>query len=85
MHKLNSRVRKLEAAHTGEPFVLMLFDDFNVEGFNRQMEACNFSKRQHGKIALFDSVKQHCLGLLKYDPNNISLLEEQLNEIQLIK
>jgi len=83
MHRLNNRVKKLEVGVTGEPFVIMLFDNFNMNSFFKQMDACGITKNRPGKVALFDGHKQHFLDTIDYDPMNKSDFERQLTEHQL--
>jgi len=80
MHRLNNRLKKLEADITGEPFTVPVFPPFTLENMYRMMDSWGINRNRTGQIALITN-SDGAKGILEYNPKMLDLVKEKLDMV----
>jgi len=80
MHRLDSRLKKLEIVITGEPFYVLIFPPFTLDEIHNVMDNWGISRNRAGHVALI-TMGDGAKGTLEFDPKKLDLVEKQLEII----
>lgn len=76
---LLTRLINLEKVTVGEPWTLLIIDEFNLDYIYRMMDISEKSRKQNGTLLLVSS-SNGTYATLQYNPNDIKTLKHELEQ-----